>query len=164
MRLTEVTTAILNPMFKFLPVQMDTKPARVLMHAIGQQESRFEYRKQMGGGPAHGFWQFERGTRASRGGCWGIWLHEASRYWLADICKKRGVEFTPDAIHKAIVNDDILAAACARLLLFTDAKSLPAIGDVDAAWNCYAKRTWRPGKPHRATWDHFYANAVREVT
>ena len=164
MKLSEVTTTILDPMFKYLPSQMDSPAARVFLLTAGQQESRFEFRKQMGGGPAHGFWQFERGTKASRGGCWGIYLHEASRYWLADICKRRGVNFTPDAIHKAIVNDDILAAACARLLLFTDGKSLPAMGDVNGAWTCYAKRTWRPGKPHRQTWDNFYANAMNEVT
>ncbi|MNL86831.1 hypothetical protein D3C87_2157110 [compost metagenome] len=56
----------------------------------------------------------------------------------------------------------MLAAGVARLLLWTDPKTLPSIGDVDAAWALYL-RTWRPGKPHPQTWPALHALAVAEV-
>lgn len=157
--LAAITRTAINPALALLPKAMDTLEARLLMLAIGLQESVFIHRWQVidanrpeRKGPARGFWQFELGTRASRGGVWGIFLHEASRYWLSVLCAARGVEFAPRAIWLAIENDDVLAAGCARLLLFTDPKRLPAIGDVDAAWLLYAKRTWRPGKPKPQKW------------
>ena len=48
---------ILDPAAKLLP-GMDSAKARVMLLAIGLQESRFEHRRQIGG-PARGFWQFE---------------------------------------------------------------------------------------------------------
>lgn len=162
MKLSEVTI-VLNDMFKLLPAAMDSVAARVMLYAIGLQESKFIYRKQMGNGPANSFWQFEKGTRASRGGVWGIYLHPASRYWLAQLCAARGVAFTPDAIHAAMLTDDVLGAGCARLLLFTDAQKLPGLSDVSGAWNMYANRTWRPGKPHRESWAGYHAQAVAEA-
>ena len=55
--------------------------------------------------------------------------------------------------------DDVLAAAFARLLLFTDPAKLPKLGDADGAWQLYL-RTWRPGKPHPHTWPDLYAQAL----
>ncbi len=52
----------------------------------------------------------------------------------------------------------MLAAAFARLLLLTDAKPLPQIGDVQGAWAYYV-RNWRPGKPHPDTWPGLYKQA-----
>lgn len=145
-----------------LPPAMTSPQARVMLYAIGLQESRFEFRRQMikkGGellplGPAKSFWQFERG-----GGCKGVVEHPASRYWMAQVCAARNVPFNATAIWNAIETDDVLAAAAARLLLFTDPKRLPDVGDVKGAWNLYA-RTWRPGKPHPETWAGFYAEAM----
>lgn len=146
------------PAMRMLPAQMDSAPARVMLLAIGLQESRLTARCQIvnggGRGPARGLWQFERG-----GGCAGIVRHSASRYWTAEACKARGVEFSAAGIWSALETDDILAAACARLLLFTDPKRLPAIGDEAGAWALYL-RTWRPGKPHPQTWAGLYAQAV----
>jgi hypothetical protein len=147
--------------FTLLPAAMNTPAAHVMLHAIGLQESRFQYRRQMVGnpprptGPAKGFWQFERG-----GGCTGVVSHPASRYWMAQVCKARGVTFNATAIWNAIEHDDVLAAATARLLLFTDPRRLPDTTDTKGAWNLYI-RTWRPGKPHRSTWDAFHAQAIR---
>lgn len=145
-----------------LPPAMTSPQARVMLYAIGLQESRFEFRRQMikkGGellplGPAKSFWQFERG-----GGCKGVVEHSASRYWMAQVCAARNVPFNATALWNAMETDDVLAAAAARLLLFTDPKKLPAVGEEKAAWNLYA-RTWRPGKPHPETWAKFYAEAV----
>jgi len=143
-----------------LPPAMTSPEARVMLFAIGLQESRFTHRFQVVQGrpgvkgPARGFWQFER-----MGGCRGVVDHPASRYWMAHLCQTRGVDFTATAVWNAIEQDDVLAAGAARLLLFTDPKRLPAVGDEAAAWNLYI-RTWRPGKPHRGTWPALYAEAM----
>lgn len=152
-----------NKALYLLPHQMHTPEARVMLYAIGLQESRFQHRFQIVQGrpgvkgPARGFWQFERG-----GGCKGVVEHSSSRYWMHNVCQTRGVAFNATAIWNAIEHDDVLAAAAARLLLFTDTKKLPALGDEAGAWNLYM-RTWRPGKPHRATWPALYAEALAEV-
>lgn len=146
-----------------LPVDMRRTEAVIQLYAIGLQESRFLHRRQLVGkppkpvGPAKGFWQFERG-----GGCIGVINHASSRPHMQRICKERDIDFTSAALWDAIEFDDVLAAAAARLLLWTDPGALPARGDVDGAWDCYV-RTWRPGKPHRATWDAFYAQAMAEA-
>ncbi|MCY1532450.1 hypothetical protein D9M68_677250 [compost metagenome] len=44
----------------------------------------------------------------------------------------------------------------------TDPARLPALGEVAKSWELYL-RTWRPGKPHRHTWDALYAQALEEV-
>jgi hypothetical protein len=143
-----------------LPRAMTSDAARVMLYAIGLQESRFEHRFQVvqgrpgAKGPARGFWQFERG-----GGCKGVVTHSASRYWMHQVCQARGVAFNATSIWTAIETDDVLAAAAARLLLFTDPKRLPAPEDAGGAWNLYI-RTWRPGRPHRKTWDAFHAQAL----
>ncbi|MFY2570193.1 hypothetical protein [Achromobacter ruhlandii] len=161
MDLKTITETAINPALALLPAGMDTPGARVMLLAIGLQESRFVHRRQIGG-PARGFWQFEKGTRASRGGVWGVYLHQASKDRLAALCKARSVTCDPDAIYAALEYDDVLAAGVARLLLWTDPKALPAIGDADAAWALYL-RTWRPGTPHPHTWPDLYRQAAAQV-
>lgn len=144
-----------------LPEKMDSKEVRVMLVAIGLQESRFQHRRQLVGnpprpvGPAKSYWQAERGG----GMVHGVRTHPATEAIAASLYKARGVAPTNQAIWDAIENDDVLAAALARLLLWTDPYKLPAIGDVDAAWDLYT-RTWRPGKPHRHTWNEMYTKAL----
>lgn len=159
----DVLESAIVPALALLPAGMDTDRARVMLVAIGLQESRLTYRRQIGG-PARGLWQFERGTEKSRGGVWGVYLHPGSRELLRSLCAARHVIFTPDAIYAALESDDVLAAGVARLLLYTDPKQLPALTDAEGAWRLYTERTWRPGKPHRKTWDGFHAQAVEAVT
>lgn len=154
MPLGEVITKILNPGLALLPMKMDTTKARVMLLAIGQQESRFQYRRQRGNGPARGFWQFERG-----GGVRGVLTHSATTGLAHHVCAERGVPFDAPSVWAALEADDLLACAVARLLLFSDPLPLPEVDDVDAAWHLYAVRTWRPGKPHRSTWDGYHENA-----
>lgn len=161
--LSPIDTLAIKPAMALLPGSMNTPQARVLLHAIGLQESRFRHRRQLGNGPARGFWQFEQGTRASRGGVWGVYLHPASANLLRQLCVARGVQHSPADIWRAIEHDDVLAAGLARLLLWTDAQRLPALGDAHAAWDLYARRCWRPGKPHPQTWPGFYAQALAHV-
>lgn len=163
MQLSEVLSNIVAPSMAQLPDKMDSAKARVMLLAIGLQESRFEFRRQMGDGPARGFWQFELGTRASRGGVWGVYLHPMSAGPLESLCSLHKVAFVPEEIWKALEFNDIFACGVARLMLWTDSQPLPAVGDVDGAWNTYAVRVWRPGRPHRDTWNKFYAQAVAAV-
>jgi hypothetical protein len=158
-----IPSAAINAALAALPLPMDSLAARVMLAAIGLQESRFTHRFQVvagkprAKGPARGFWQFERG-----GGCVGVLNHAASRYWMRIVCAQRGCKPTPAALWRAIETDDVLAAAAARLLLFTDPKRLPPVGDDAGAWALYM-RVWRPGKPHRNSWPTLYAQAMQYV-
>lgn len=139
-----------------LPPRMNSSKAIVMMLAIGLQESRFKHRRQING-PARGFWQFERG-----GGVAGVLRHEASRKHALEACDIRDVSPVPAQVYARLEHDDVLAAAFARLLLWTDPAPLPEIGDVQGAWDLYL-RVWRPGKPHPETWPEFYSRALDEV-
>lgn len=135
---------------------MNADEARVIMVAIGLQESALTYRRQVGG-PARGWFQFESG-----GGCKGVMTHKASAGPAMDVCKILAVPFEQADVFEALAWHDHLSAAFARLLLFTDAAPLPALGDVDGAWEYYL-RNWRPGKPHPDVWPGNYARAMQAV-
>lgn len=156
----EIRSAVAQAL-ALLPSGMTTDRALIQLYAIGLQESRFIYRKQIGG-PARGFWQFEQGARASRGGVWGVFLHQSSAGKLNDVCNVLGVKFDPVAIYAAIETNDTLAAAVARLMLYTDPRPLPQIGDTSGAWDLYV-RVWGPGKPHPTSWNECYATALAAV-
>lgn len=140
-----------------------TPQSDVQMLAMGLQESRLTHRRQLVGnppmptGPATGLWQFEED-----GGVRGVMRHPSSKGKAELLCKVRNVGFDKKLVWRALQNDDVLAAGFARLLLWTDPKPLPALGNPQAAWDYYV-RNWRPGKPHRATWDGFYDAAMAEV-
>lgn len=151
------TIGHLDNAFALLPARMETPEARVMLLAIGLQESRFIHKRQINNGPARGFWQFEQG-----GGVRGVLRHDSSREIAIEVCRKRGVFPTEGTVYEMIEVDDVLACCFARLLLWTDPRPLPAIGDAEAAWELYM-RTWRPGKPHRSSWDSLYATALEEV-
>lgn len=161
----QVKSAISKALF-LLPPPMTSPEARAMLYAIGLQESRFQFRRQMikkGGvlvpeGPAKSFWQGE----LTGGMCSGVRNHPTSKFWAHHLCQARRCEFTARAMWNAIETDDVLAAGLARLLLFTDHRKLPAVGDEKGAWNLYI-RTWRPGKPHPATWPALYAEAMEAL-
>lgn len=132
-----------------LPARLNTPAARALVMAIGLQESRFQHRRQVGG-PAHGFWQFESG-----GGVHGVLTHRASKPLITPVLAVLRVE--PGDCYDAIVHNDVLACVFARLLLYTHPHPIPTLGD--EAWDYYME-TWRPGEPHRETWDEFYQQAA----
>jgi hypothetical protein len=139
-----------------LPPAMTSPQAIAQLLAIGLQESRFTSRRQFGDGPARGFWQFERA-----GGVLGVLTHPASGRHVPAVMK--ALSYPPDpassgGVHALLEHNDVLAAAFARLLLWTSPKPLPTEPNAEAGWQAYID-TWRPGKPHRATWDAFYAQA-----
>lgn len=137
---------------QMLPAGMDTPIARAILAAIGFQESGYLVRIQYGNGPARSYWQFENGRLA---GINGVLTHRASAKLAVAVCKARGVESDRMAVWKAMEADDVLGAAFARLLMYTDPFPLP---DNQAdAWEMYAKRLWRPGKPHPDKWSASWA-------
>lgn len=131
---------------------MDSLPARALLLAIAGQEADFRHRWQVIDrarpdvrGPARGLWQFERG-----GGVAGVLSHPTTQAFAASVCKARGVRPVAAEVHVALERDDVLAAAFARLLLWSDPRALPAPTDSEGGWQLYL-RTWRPGAYTRGT-------------
>ncbi|WP_288080308.1 hypothetical protein [Pseudomonas sp.] len=155
--LKQIRASAIAPALALLPAKMSGRRAEQMLLTIGLQESRFEHRRQLGNGPARGLWQFERG-----GGVRGVLEFPSTKALARSVCEARGVAPAVDAVHAALERDDVLAAAFGRLLLWTDPAPLPALGEPQQAWDLYV-RTWRPGKPHRHTWDDFYAQAVEEL-
>ncbi len=158
-----IVTDVIDPSMRLLPQRMDSDKARVMLVAIGMQESGLKNRVQIvqggGAGPARGLWQFERG-----GGVKGVLTHPAVSKIALGICEQRRVDGTVQtAVWDELSKDDILACCFARLLLYTDPNPLPPIGDEEAAWQLY-NRVWRPGKPHRDRWASNYPQAVQTVT
>jgi hypothetical protein len=141
-----------KPGLSLLPENLDTPEARAMLIAIGLQESRFKYRTQRGG-PAHGFWQFERG-----GGIHGVLSHPSTRDFIKDVCGKLRIAAEESTCYEAIVYNDPLACCFARLLLWTCPSPPPTPYDNQGGWQQYSG-TWRPGKPHPETWEVFFRQA-----
>lgn len=149
-----IHTAI-NPALALLP-QMDNRAARTILLAIAWQESGMKHRRQVKG-PARGYWQFEQ-----NGGVRGVLNHPASKPHIRRVLESLDYdpESSPADCYAAIEHNDILAAAFARLLLWTDPAPLP--NGASDAWGLYL-RTWRPGKPHPGAWSGHYAKAMEAM-
>lgn len=139
-------THILDDALSLLPGRMDSREARAMLLAIGFQESEFRARRQGGGGPARGFWQFERA-----GGIAEILESSNTKDHILPVCKILCIEPTRIVCHAAVEYNDVLAACFARLLLWRDPRDLPTPIEVWKGWDIYVDN-WRPGKPHRGTW------------
>lgn len=135
-----------------LPDKMLSPKADFISVAISYQESRHLYRKQIGG-PAHGFWQFERIGVAD------VLQRPSTRPVILDVLKRLNYDFAIDTSYMAIKDNDVLAAVYARLTLWLDPAPLPPTTDVQALWNYYL-RNWRPGAPKPATWPIAIATAL----
>jgi len=150
---------IIPAAYSLLPPKMESDYATAMLLAIGLQESGFETRHQLEGGPARGFWQFEVGGVA------GVLRHEASREpldrVLRDLCYGDLVDRIA-SVYKILEHHDVLACVCARLLLWTIPFGLPSDDQPDLAWSQYVS-AWRPGDPRRETWDAHYAEAWRRT-
>lgn len=128
----------------------DTFQARRLLLAIALQESRIAHRRQVSSdgtesGPAASFWQGEQGGGMVRG----VLTHHQVAPAARRVCEDFNVEPTSRALWEAIRYNDVVAAAMARLLVFTLPGKLPEA--VDEGWEQYLN-AWRPGKPKPATW------------
>lgn len=143
-----------------------TDAARVLVMTIAGQESRWENRRQIGIGQYHpqsigarGYWQFES--------TWGgpVALNDVMQktpVQLATVCKMLEIPTDELTLYEACAWNDTLACAMARLLLWVDPAPLPAVGDKEGAWQYYL-RNWRPGAPHRSTWDGLYDQSLAAI-
>ena len=151
-----ILTTIIEPALRILPPMMTSDAAKAMLLAIGMQESRLTHRKQING-PARGLWQFERG-----GGVAGVLRHPATQAHAATLCWRCGNAGTTAAVYHQLEHDDVLAAGFARLLLWTLPGVLPVRGQAEEGWRQYIA-AWRPGKPHRHTWDKFYEDAWEVV-
>jgi hypothetical protein len=164
--LARIEESAIAPALRLLPKAMSGTRARVILLAIGLQESRLEHRYQKTNsgrkGPARGLWQFESGSQASRGGVWGVYLHSDGHEVLRNLCRERDCGFDPRVIWAQLEYDDVLAAGVARILLWTDPKPLPELGEPEIAWDYYY-RNWKPGKPHPDKWPANYEAALNEV-
>ena len=134
-----------------LPNALDSNEAWAMLFAIAKQESRLDARRQIGG-PARGFWQFEMG------GVRGVLQHKASQPLIHAVLDRLDYDHDPMTSFTALEHNDVLAFAYARCLLWTLPGKLPARGDAAGGWRQYAD-AWRPGKPHRETWDAFFEDA-----
>lgn len=128
--------------------------------AIALQETGLRNRRQVvaGGaeaGPAASFWQFEQG-----GGCKGVLTHASAAPRMKAICDAYNVQATPAGLWEAMRYQDIVAAAAARLLVFTLPGALPATEA--EGWAQYLA-AWRPGKPHPEKWAECWRVATETV-
>ena len=156
MKLADVDNLILAPALSLLPPQMDSQSARAMILTIGLQESRFEHRRQIRG-PARGFWQFE--TNGVRG----VMQHGVTRRPINEVLHRLGYRADEATnIQPILEHNDILAAAFARLLLWTLPQRLPTPVQPIQGWDQYLD-AWRPGKPHSHTWERFYQQAWRYI-
>lgn len=151
-----VLTGVIEPALSLLSSQMASEEAKVMLLAIGRQESGFATRNQVHG-PARGLWQFERN------GVLAVMHHTTTSGAAYDLCTKLDVLWGSSSILSALSTNDELACGFARLLLWSDPRPLPAIGDKLGAWELY-ERTWRPGKPAYSRWRDLYDDAVLTVT
>ena len=101
---------------------------------------------------AGAFWQFEEG-----GGVAGVF--RVAPLSLKAVCDSLYIPFDQSTVFEAMAWNDVLAAAMARLLLWSDAADLPVVGDVNGAW-AYYQRNWRPGAPHPDLWPARYGTAM----
>ena len=137
-----------------------SKDAARFLLAIALQESGLIHRRQVvaGGaeaGPAASWWQFEQG-----GGCRGVLTHPSAAPRMTKLCDAYSVQATPAALWEAMRFQDIVAAAAARLLVFTLPSALP-VTEADG-WAQYLA-AWRPGKPRPAEWSKNWALASAAV-
>ena len=142
-------------------ISMDPRATRMLL-AICGQEADWRHRDQIYAGkragtigPATGLFQFERA-----GGVAGVLRHTATAKLARRWCERADVKHEADAVWRALVGNDALACAFARLLLWSDPRALPKTEE--AGWEAYLW-CWRPGKPHRPRWSICWAMAEKEL-
>jgi hypothetical protein len=138
---------IVGPALSLLDPRYDTPEARAMLIAIALQESGLKARTQSGDGPARSFWQFERG------GVSGVAYHKVTAPILSKVCDELEYKTDVDLIYAAIEHNDLLAAVCARLLLFTHPDPIPPESEWMKGWEIYAHDLWKPGKPRFETWE-----------
>jgi hypothetical protein len=154
MQPTYLLDHILPAASALLPPRLTSPQATALLLAIGFQESGFLVRRQAGGGPARGLWQFEQA------GIHGVLTHPRTRPLVETALLALAYPLPTTSLNcwRAIEHNDILATVFARLLLYTVPRPLPTRQDPDEGWQQYLA-AWRPGRPRPETWLDHYARA-----
>lgn len=151
---------ILPAAYAVLPPAMNSPSASAFLISVGLQESQFLQRRQRGGGPAKGFWQFERG-----GGVKGVMTHPKTKgplmTALTDLRYASTLNQSAE-LHRILEHNDVVACVFARLLLWSVPGRLPTRHESDMAWEQYVDG-WRPGKPHPETWAAYFIEAWHRV-
>src|ERR1044072_3822106 len=129
----------IEPGLSLLPGYMASDCAKIWLMTIAGQETNLTARKQMGGGPATSYWQFEQA---------GVDAVLRAQPKLAEAVLAT-CDIDASEVHAALQYNDSVACAFARLLLWSDPAALPLASNTAAGWNAYLK-TWRPGKPDAA--------------
>lgn len=143
---------VLPAAFSLLPDEMWSPEATALLLSIGLQESRFEFRRQIGG-PAKSFFMFELA------GIKGVLSHADSADPIAAVLRRlRYPTATPNELLAAVEHNDVLAACFARCLLWTLPNRLPRASEGREAYQQYIS-AWGPGKPRPDSWTTNYAVA-----
>lgn len=147
----------LNPALWLLPATMESPAARALLLTIAAQESALKYRRQLHGGPARSYFQFEKV------GVKGVLTHRVSADHATRVCELLDVKPTLISVHRAIEFHDVLATAFARLLLWQLPRALPTSDQPEDAYAQYIA-LWKPGKRHPHSWLGFFVRAWQVVT
>lgn len=153
----------LIPGLSLLPQDMDTPEARAFLLAIGLQESKLTYRRQIRG-PARSYLMFERTGVA------GVLRHPASRDHAADVLRRldygallrQPMADRSKAVLAVLEHHDPLAIVFARLLIKTLPAPLPTREESGGAWSQYLD-AWQPGKPRELDWAANFWDAWRVV-
>ena len=146
---------VLEPGLALLPRNMDSPEARVFLVAAGGQESHWRFRRQIGGGTAHSYYQLE----GKGGAVEEVLTSRGTAVHAVAACRALDIEPTLEEVYEAIVYCDALATVIGRLIPWLEPAPLPAIGDVDGAWACY-ERLWKPGRPAPERWPACYSAAL----
>jgi hypothetical protein len=149
-------TVAVTPALSLLPERMESVAARAMMVAIALQESDLRHRRQING-PAVSYFQFERA------GIYGVLTHPASASFAREVCYRLDYPTSVEELYRVMDHADVLAAAFARLLLWTIPERLPLAVETPMAWKQYTTQSWNPGKPHPARWNERWARAWLEV-
>ncbi|UXY51647.1 hypothetical protein [Pseudomonas tohonis] len=157
MTLDSLCRLVIEPALALLPDEMNSPEAQLMLLAIALQESGLEKRPLAEGGP-HSYW---------RSGSPDEMVHfvlrcPVTRDLAVTVCDARQVPPVDERVRAALEHDDVLAAAFARLLLWTDPALLPRIDEVDAGHDLYM-RTWRTPDPRPELWPEHHARAAQVV-
>ena len=110
-------------------------------------------------GGAVGSGRGDNGGAQKGGGVKGVLIHSATKaHAHAAMASLQYKDAAVETAFDAIEHNDTLATVFARLLLYTLPDKLPTDTQASEGWDQYV-RSWRPGKPHPATWDACFRRA-----
>lgn len=136
---SQLLTYHLPAAYALLPARMQSVQASALVLAIALHESDgCTHRRQMDGGPARGFGQFEMA------GVSALFGHPASLPHLVKVMRALQYDPLPRVCYTALEHNDTLMLACMRLNLRTLPQPLPTREDAGEGWSQYVA-AWNPG-------------------